>query len=174
MPSEIQKSIINFENAPVRRVWDEKEEKWFFAIVDVVAILSGSDRPRKYWNDLKIKLKQEGSELSDKIGQLKMRASDGKLYLTDAADTESIFRIIQSIPSPKAEPFKLWLAKVGYERLQETVDPQIAVDRARGYWKKGGRSAKWIEQRMLGIETFSMSFRPSAAEWRNPLSFVYV
>lgn len=153
MPNETQKFIVNFEDAPVRRVWDEKEEKWYFAIVDVIAILSGSERPRKYWNDLKIKLKQEGSELSDKIGQLKVRASDGKSYLTDTADTETMFRVIQSIPSPKAEPFKRWLAKVGYERLQETVNPQMAVDRARRHWQGLGRSGKWIQQRMLGIET---------------------
>ena len=153
MPNEIQKSIVNFEDAPVRRVWDEKKEKWFFAIIDVVSVLSGTDRPRKYWSDIKTKLKQEGSELSDKIGQLKMKALDGKVRETDAADTETILRVIQSIPSPKAEPFKQWLAKVGYERLQETIDPQLAVDRARKHWQGLGRSGKWIQQRMLGIET---------------------
>lgn len=150
---ESQKTIVNFEDAPVRRVWDDKSEKWFFSVIDIITILSGSDRPRKYWNDLKKKLKQEGSQLSDKIGQLKMSAIDGKMYLTDAADTESIFRLIQSIPSKKAEPFKEWLAKVGYERLQETVDPQMAVDRARKHWQGLGRSGKWIQQRMMGIET---------------------
>src|SRR3989338_2921432 len=152
MQQEKNKSIINFEDAPVRRVWNQRQEKWFFAIVDIIAELSGSDRPRKYWNDLKIKLKQEGSELSDKIGQLKMRALDGKMRLTDVADTETLFRIIQSIPSPKAEPFKQWLAKVGYERLQETVNPELAVNRARKNWLAAGRSAKWIEQRMRGQE----------------------
>jgi hypothetical protein len=153
MAKNPNKLIVNFENAPVRRVWNEKEEKWYFSVVDVIAILSGSDRPRKYWNDLKLKLKQEGSELSDKIGQLKMLAEDGKMRDTDATDTEDMFRLIQSIPSPKAEPFKLWLAKVGYERLQETVDPQMAVDRARERWQGLGRSGKWIQQRMMGIET---------------------
>ena len=173
MQKAVNKSVINFEDA-VRRVWDEQQEKWFFAIVDIIVVLSGSDRPRKYWNDLKTKLKQEGGELSDKIGQLKMKAVDGKDYLTDAADTEIILRIIQSIPSPKAEPFKMWLAKVGYERLQETVDPQMAVDRARKHWQGLGRSGKWIQQRMLGIKIRSVSFRPSASEWMNPLSFIIV
>jgi hypothetical protein len=153
MPNENQKSIVNFEDAPVRRVWDEKEEKWYFSIIDIISVLTGTDRPRKYWNDLKNKLKQEGSELSDKIGQLKMKALDGKIRETDAADTETVLRVIQSVPSPKAEPFKMWLAKVGYERLQETVDPQLAVDRARRHWHGLGRSGKWIQQRMLGIET---------------------
>jgi len=152
MPNETQKSIINFEDAPVRRVWDEKDEKWYFSVVDIVAILSGSPRPRKYWNALKTKLKQEGNELSHKLGQLKMRSVDGKFYLTEAADTETLLRIIQSIPSSKAEPFKIWLAKVGYERIQETVNPQMAVDRARGQWKSMGRDGNWIRQRMLGIE----------------------
>jgi DNA-damage-inducible protein D len=152
MPNEPQKSIVNFEDAPVRRVWDEKEEKWYFSIIDVIAILSGSPRPRKYWNALKTSLKQEGSELSQKLGQLKMAAEDGKMRETDVADTETLLRIIQSIPSPKAEPFKMWLAKVGYERIQETVNPQMAVDRARGQWKSMGRDGNWIRQRMLGIE----------------------
>lgn len=146
------KSIINFQDAPVRRVWDKEKERWFFSIIDIVAILTGSPRPRKYWNALKTKLKQEGSELSHKLGQLKMRSSDGKFYLTEVADTETLFRVIQSIPSPKAEPFKLWLAKVGYERLQETVDPERAVNRARSHWQAVGRSTKWIEQRMRGQE----------------------
>lgn len=148
-----EKLIVNFENIPVRRVWDAEKEQWFFAIVDVVAILTESPRPRKYWNALKTKLKQEGSELSQKMGQLKMLAKDGKKYNTDVADTETLFRIIQSIPSPKAEPFKQWLAKVGYERLQETINPELAVDRARSRWKQVGRSEKWVEQRMRGQET---------------------
>ncbi|MCD4705699.1 Bro-N domain-containing protein, partial [bacterium] len=147
-----EKSIILFEDIPIRRVWVEKEEKWYFAIMDVIKILTESPRPRKYWNALKSKLKAEGSELSQKMGQLKLTAKDGKKYLTDVADTETIFRIIQSIPSPKAEPFKLWLARVGYERLQETVDPELSVNRARKNWKSVGRSQKWIEQRMRGQE----------------------
>ncbi|MDD4110597.1 MAG: Bro-N domain-containing protein [Clostridia bacterium] len=145
--------IINFEDIPIRRIWDAKKEQWFFAIVDIVEILTESPRPRKYWNSLKTKLKQEGSELSSKMGQLKMRAKDGKKYNTDVANTETLLRIIQSIPSPKAEPFKQWLAKVGYERLRETINPELAVDRARNHWKQAGRSEKWIEQRMRGQET---------------------
>jgi|SRR5680860_10053 len=144
--------IAIFEHEPVRRVWNAKKEKWYFSVVDVVRVLAQNDRPRKYWDDLKRKLKQEGSQLSEKIGQLKMQSSDGKFYETDATDTETLFRLIQSIPSPKAEPFKLWLAKVGYERLRETVDPEIAVNRARTHWVDLGRSEKWIEQRMRGQE----------------------
>lgn len=152
MSDVINKSIVNFQDAPVRRVWDEKEEKWYFSVVDVVGILSESVDGRKYWNKLKERLKKEGNQSVTNCHQLKFQSSDGKYYYSDGADTEVLLRIIQSVPSKKAEPFKLWLAKVGYQRLQETVDPQIAVDRARGYWKKGGRSEKWIQQRMLGIE----------------------
>jgi len=147
-----EKSIVNFEDAPVRRVWDEKEEKWYFSVVDVVGILSQSADPRNYWKVLKNRLNSEGSEVVTKCNQLKMEAEDGKMRETDAADTETLLRLIQSIPSPKAEPFKMWLAKVGYERLQETVNPQMAVDRARGQWKSMGRDGNWIRQRMLGIE----------------------
>ena len=146
------KSIVIFENVPVRRVWVENEEKLYFAIIDIVEILTDSPRPRKYWNALKTKLKAEGSEVSHKLGQLKMKAKDGKTRLTDVADTEDTFRIIQSIPSPKAEPFKQWLAKVGYERLQETAEPERAINRARENWKAMGASEKWIEQRMRGQE----------------------
>lgn len=153
MANKGQKFIVNFEQAPVRRVWDEKEEKWYFSVVDVVGILSQSSDGRNYWKVLKNRLSKEGSEVVTKCNQLKMPAEDGKMRETDAADTETLFRLIQSIPSPKAEPFKLWLAKVGYERLQETVNPQMAVDRARSHWKNVGRSEKWIQQRMLGIET---------------------
>ncbi len=175
MVKEQNKSIISFEDAPVRRVWNEKEEKWYFAVVDVVAILSESTNPAVYWRVLKKRLADEGSnETVTNCNALKMKAPDGKMRLTDAADTETLLRVIQSIPSPKAEPFKMWLAKVGYERIQETVNPQMAVDRARKHWLAAGRSAKWIEQRMRGQEIRSVSFRPSAAEWRNPLIFVYV
>ncbi len=142
-----------FEHKKVRAHWDEKEEKWYFSIIDVIEILSGSSRPRKYWNPLKTKLKQEGSELSNNLGQLKMEAEDGKLRLTDVADTEQLLRLIQSIPSPKAEPFNQWLAKVGYERMQEIADPVQSLDRARENWQKLGRSDKWIQQRMTGQET---------------------
>jgi hypothetical protein len=141
-----------FDQNQVRVHWDEDEEKWYFSIVDVVGILAQNDRPRKYWNDLKKKLKDEGSELSEKIGQLKMKSTDGKLYKTDVADTEQLLRLIQSIPSPKAEPFKLWLAKVGYERIEETEDPELAFDRAMETYFKKGYSKEWINQRLKSIE----------------------
>jgi DNA-damage-inducible protein D len=147
------KSLKIFEEKKVRSLWNEEEEKWYFSVIDVIEILIGSDRPRKYWSDLKSKLKKEGSELSEKIGQLKMEANDGKYRDTDVADTEQLLRLIQSIPSPKAEPFKTWLAKVGYERMQEMADPAQSLDRARENWQKLGRSEKSIQQRMTGQET---------------------
>ncbi len=146
-------NIKLFESKQVRSAWNEEKQKWYFSIIDVIEILTGTDRSRKYWNDLKTKLKKEGSELSEKIGQLKMLAGDGKSRLTDVADTEQLLRLIQSIPSPKAEPFKQWLAKVGYERMQEIADPEQSLDRARENWQKLGRSEKWIQQRMTGQET---------------------
>ena len=146
-------NIKLFEEKKVRSHWDEKTEKWYFSVIDVVEILSESPRPRKYWNALKSKLQSEGSELSQKLGQLKMKAEDGKMRETDVADTKALLRIIQSIPSPKAEPFKQWLAKVGYERMQEIADPEQSIDRARENWQKLGRSEKWIQQRMTGQET---------------------
>ncbi|OGY08675.1 MAG: antirepressor [Candidatus Blackburnbacteria bacterium RIFCSPHIGHO2_01_FULL_43_15b] len=145
-------SIILFNQKQVRRIWDEKKDVWYFSIIDVVAILTDSPRPRKYWNALKTKLKQEGSELSQKVGQLKLESPDGKKYLTDVADTETILRLIQSIPSPKAEPFKLWLAKVGYERIEETEDPELAFDRAMKTYLRKGYSREWINQRLKSIE----------------------
>lgn len=114
----------------MRTLWNREQEKWYFSIIDVIEILTNSDRPRKYWNNLKTKLKKEGSELSEKIGQLKIKSTDGKFYKTDVADTEQLFRLIQSIPSPKAEPFKLWLAKIASERLDEMQDPGLTIDRA--------------------------------------------
>ena len=146
------KSIILFNQKQVRRTWDEKNEIWYFSIIDVVEILTDSPRPRKYWNALKTKLKQEGSELSQKVGQLKLESADGKKYLTDVADTETILRLIQSIPSPKAEPFKIWLAKVGYERIEETEDPELAIDRAMKTYLQKGYSKEWINQRLKIIE----------------------
>ncbi len=146
-------SIKLFESKKVRTHWDETEEQWYFSVIDVIEILTDSPRPRKYWNALKTKLKTEGSELSHKLGQLKMQAEDGKMRVTDVANTETLLRIIQSIPSPKAEPFKQWLAKVGYERIQEISDPEQSLDRARENWQKLGRSEKWIQQRMTGQET---------------------
>lgn len=142
-----------FEQKKVRSNYDSEKEIWYFSVIDVIEILTGTDRPRKYWGDLKSKLLKEGSEVSDNIGQLKMEASDGKQRMTDVADTEQLLRLIQSIPSPKAEPFKQWLAKVGYERLQELGDPEQSLDRARENWQNLGRSEKWIQQRMTGQET---------------------
>ena len=145
-------SIVLFNQKQVRRIWNEKNEIWYFSIVDVVEILTDSPRPRKYWNALKTKLKQEGSELSQKVGQLKLESPDGKKYFTDIADTETILRLIQSIPSPKAEPFKLWLAKVGYERIEETKDPELAFDRAMKTYLQKGYSKEWVNQLLKSIE----------------------
>jgi len=145
-------AIKLFEEKQVRSIWDAKEEKWYISIVDVIEILTGTDRPRKYWSDLKAKLKKEGSELSEKIGQLKMQSSDGKFYQTDVADTEQLFRLIQSIPSPKAEPFKLWLAQVAAERLDEMQDPELSIDRGLEQYLKLGYSENWINQRLKSIE----------------------
>lgn len=147
-----ENSIALFNEKKVRRQWDEKKELWYFSIVDVIEILTESPRPRKYWNALKTKLEEEGSELSQKLGQLKMKAQDGKMRITDVADTEALLRLIQSIPSPKAEPFKLWLAKVGYERIEETEDPEIAFDRAMQTYLQKGYSKEWINQRLKTIE----------------------
>ena len=147
-----KKSIVLFNDQQIRRVWNEEKEEWFFSVIDVIGILTDSSRPRKYWNDLKKKLNDEGSELSDKIGQLKMMSSDGKYYLTDVGNTKSILRLIQSIPSPKAEPFKIWLAKVGNERIDELADPQKAIDRALETYLKKGYPKEWINQRLKTIE----------------------
>jgi hypothetical protein len=149
---EQQTAIKIFEEKKVRTLWDEKEEKWFFSVIDVIEILTGSPRPRKYWNALKTKLIAEGSELSQKMGQLKMVAEDGKMRLTDVADTEQLFRLIQSIPSPKAEPFKLWLAQVAAERLDEMQDPELSIDRALEQYLRLGYSENWINQRLKSIE----------------------
>jgi hypothetical protein len=145
-------AIKLFENKQVRSLWDSEQEKWYISIVDVIAVLTESDRPRKYWDDLKRKLKQEGSELSEKIGQLKMQSSDGKFYKTDVADVEQLFRLIQSIPSPRAEPFKLWLANIARERLEEIDDPELGIDRLMEYYHRKGYSDGWINQRLKSIE----------------------
>ena len=152
-----------FEEQQLRTVWDTEQEKWYISIVDVIEVLTGTDRPRKYWNDLKTKLKKEGSELSEKIGQLKMQSSDGKYYQTDVADTEQLFRLIQSIPSPKAEPFKLWLAQVAAERLDELQDPELSIDRALEQYLKLGYSENWINQRLKSIEIR----KELTDEWKN-------
>ena len=146
--------IVLFEGSKIRRHWDKKEEKWYFSVVDVVESLTDSANARDYWFRMKVRVKSEdGSELSTICRQLKMLASDGKMRLTDVSDVQGLFRIIQSIPSPKAEPFKQWLAKVGYERLQEIQDPEKALNRARQNWQNLGRPEKWIQQRMMGQET---------------------
>lgn len=145
-------AIKLFEQQQVRTQWNEEEEKWYFSIIDVIAILTESERPRRYWNDLKTKLKKEGSELSENIGQLKLQATDGKFYTTDVADTEQLFRLIQSVPSPKAEPFKLWIAKVAKERIDEIEDPELGFDRLMETYLKKGYSKQWINQRLKSIE----------------------
>ncbi|OGV32721.1 MAG: antirepressor [Lentisphaerae bacterium GWF2_45_14] len=146
--------LITFEKQSIRRFFDETEEKWYFSVVDVVAILTDSVNPRDYWFKMKVRVKTEdGFELSTICRQLKLTSSDGKKYATDCTDVQGLLRIIQSIPSPKAEPFKQWLAKVGYERIQDISDPALSLDRAREYWKQQGRSTKWIQQRMMGQET---------------------
>jgi hypothetical protein len=145
-------SIKIFEAQKVRTVWDEGQEQWYVSIIDVIEVLTGTERPRKYWNDLKKKLIAEGSELSEKIGQLKMKAADGKYYKTDVADTQQLFRLIQSIPSPKAEPFKLWLAQLARERLDEMSDPERSIDRALKQYLALGYSKNWINQRLKSIE----------------------
>lgn len=156
-------AIQVFESKQVRTIWDTEQEKWYVSIIDVIAVLTGTDRPRKYWNDLKTKLKNEGSELSVKIGQLKMKSTDGKYYKTDVADTEQLFRLIQSIPSPKAEPFKLWLAQIAAERLDELQDPELSIDRALEQYMKLGYSENWINQRLKSIEIR----KELTDEWKN-------
>jgi len=147
-----ENDIQLFEDKKVRTLWDADQEKWFISIIDVIEVLTNSERPRKYWSDLKAKLKKEGSELSVNIGQLKMQSVDGKYYLTDVADTEQLFRLIQSIPSPKAEPFKLWLAQIAAERLNEIQDPELTIDRALEQYMELGYSENWINQRLKSIE----------------------
>ena len=156
-------AIQLFEDKKVRTAWDSEQEKWYVSIIDVIEVLTESDRPRKYWSDLKSKLIKEGSEVSDKIGQLKMQAPDGKMRLTDVANTEQLFRLIQSIPSPKAEPFKLWLAQIAAERLDELQDPEISIDRALNQYMQLGYSESWINQRLKSIEIR----KELTDEWKN-------
>ncbi len=149
-------NLALFETHHIRRLYDEGTETWLFSVIDIIGVLieqSDYQIARKYWNKLKERLKKEGSELVTSCHQLKMVAGDGKLRLTDAANAETLLRLIQSVPSPKAEPIKLWLAKVGYERMQEMADPALSLDRARKTWQKHGYSEKWIQQRMMGQET---------------------
>jgi hypothetical protein len=145
-------TIKLFESRKVRSLWDSEQEKWYISIVDVIEVLTESPRPRKYWDDLKRKLHAEGSQLSEEIGQLKMQSADGKFYKTDVADVEQLFRLIQSIPSPKAEPFKLWLAQLARERLEEIDDPETGIERLMEYYLRKGYSENWINQRLKSIE----------------------
>jgi BRO family, N-terminal domain len=145
-------NIKLFESKQIRSVWNDEEEKWYFSIVDVVEALTGSPNPRKYWSVLKTRLKAEGSQLATNCSQLKLQSADGKFYNTDVADTEQLLRLIQSIPSPKAEPFKQWLAKTGYERIEEMQDPELTIDRALEQYLKLGYSENWINQRLKSIE----------------------
>ena len=147
-----ESTIQLFEQKQVRSVWNSEREKWYFSIVDVVGILTNSQNPNNYWKVLKNRLKKEGSELVTKCNQLKMEFSDGKFYKTDVADTEQLFRLIQSIPSPKAEPFKMWLAQVGRERIDEIEDPEIGIDRLMETYLRKGYSKEWINQRLKSIE----------------------
>ena len=147
-----ESKIQLFEDKRIRTAWDEGNEEWLFSIVDVVEVLTGTENPRRYWSDLKRKLKSEGSQLYEKIVQLKMTAEDGKKRLTDVADAEQLLRIIQSVPSPKAEPFKLWLAAVGRERIEETIDPELTIERALETYLKKGYSREWINQRLQAIQ----------------------
>ena len=156
-------AIKLFESKQVRTVWNDEGEKWYFSIVDVIGVLTDSPNPRKYWSVLKTRLKQEGSQLATNCSQLKIAAADGKFYLSDVADTEQLLRLVQSVPSPKAEPFKMWLAKVGYERIEETEDPEIGIDRLMETYLKKGYSTAWINQRLKSIEVR----KELTDEWEN-------
>ena len=149
----MKSEIKIFEQHNIRSVYDEVKGKWFFSVIDLISVLTGSSDPRNYWKVLKSRLKKEGNQTVTNCNRLKMPAHDGKMRVTDALDVENCLRFIQSVPSPKAEPVKLWLARVGYERMQEMSDPTSAIDRAREIYKKLGRSEKWIHQRMTGQET---------------------
>ncbi|MBA3047372.1 hypothetical protein KKC83_03095 [Patescibacteria group bacterium] len=149
------KQITIFEGKKIRRLWDGKKEKWYFSIIDIISVLTEQvdfKKAKSYWTTLKNRLKNEGSQLVTKCDQLKMQSADGKFYKTDVADVETLLRLVQSVPSPKAEPVKLWLARVGYERIEEINDPGKALNRGRDYWQRMGRSQKWIQQRMMGQE----------------------
>ena len=147
-----KESIRLFEERKVRAIWDDEQEEWYFSIVDVISILTDSPNPRKYWSVLKTRLKREGRKLTTNCSQLKMQAADGKKYLTDVANTEQLFRLIQSVPSPKAEPFKLWIAQVAKERLDQMQDPELSIEQAMADYKRLGYSDNWINQRLKSIE----------------------
>lgn len=156
-------SLQLFETTNIRTLWDDAQEKWYFSIVDVIQVLTESTIPKRYWSDLKKKLSKEGSELYDNLVQLKMPAEDGKYYKTDVADSEQLFRLIQSIPSPKAEPFKMWLAQIASERLDELQDPELTIDRALAQYLQLGYSENWINQRLKSIEIR----KELTDEWKN-------
>jgi len=158
-----KEAIKLFEDKQVRTLWDAEQEKWFISLIDVIAVLTDSTNPRKYWSVLKTRLKAEGSQLATNCSQLKMQSADGKFYKTDVADTEQLFRLIQSIPSPRAEPFKLWLAQVASERLDEMQDPELSIDRALEQYLKLGYSENWINQRLKSIEIR----KELTDEWKN-------
>ena len=152
----MDQNLTVFEDYKIRRMYDEATETWYFSVIDIIQVLiqqSDYQAARKYWNKLKERLRKEGSQSVTNCHQLKLEAADGKKYLTDVASAETLLRLVQSVPSPKAEPIKLWLAKVGYERMQEMADPARSLDRARETWKKHGRSEKWVQQRIMGQET---------------------
>jgi DNA-damage-inducible protein D len=156
MIKNMKNTLAVFENYKIRRIYDEKTEIWYFSVIDIIAALieqKNFKKAQSYWTTLKNRLKKEGNESVTKCDKLKMQSSDGKFYKTDVANVKTILRFVQSVPSPKAEPIKLWLAKVGYERMQEITDPEKALNRSREYWQKQGRSKKWIQQRMMGQET---------------------
>ena len=162
LPAGMTQDEFEYFSENIRYVWHKQEEEFYFSIVDIIAILTGSENPRRYWSDLKRKLKLEGAELYEKIVQLKLLSADGKMYKTDTANMEQLLRIIQSIPSPKAEPIKQWLAQVGRERLDEMIDPEIAINRAVEYYRAKGYSDKWISQRLRTIE----ARKDLTDEWR--------
>ncbi|MFH1855456.1 MAG: BRO family protein [bacterium] len=149
----VETKIALFEGQRIRKHWSKKQNRWLFSVADIVAVLTESENSRKYWNKLAERLRDEGSEVVTKCHRLKLKAADGKMRLADVADTETMLRIIQSIPSKNAEPFKQWLAKVGYERIEEIQDPEKSINRARENWQRFGRSDKWIQQRMMSQET---------------------
>ena len=158
-----KEKLQNYQNKPIRTIWDEEREEWYFSIVDVIRVLTDSPNPQTYWRVMKKRLKDEGNETVTNCNALKMKAVDGKMRMTDVADTQQLLRIIQSIPSPKAEPFKLWLAKVGAERIDETIDPELSIDRGIQTYLKKGYSDEWIHQRLLSIRIRN----ELTTEWRN-------
>jgi len=167
-------TILNlFEDKEIRSVWDSEKEEYFFSVVDVISVLTNSNIPRNYWSDLKRQLRKEGSELHEKIVQLKLKSlKDGKKYLTDTLDTEGIFRLIESVPSPKAEPFKVWLANLGKERIDEVFDPEIAANRVVNYYRNKGYTDEWIKQRLIGIvDRFKLTDVWKAGGIEKPVEF---